>query len=114
MKRSRPCIWFCAAGILVLLASACSSLQASATPPGLTIEEHALTGPPTLDPLAFQPVQGSMAAITAAHSTELANTFPDESITVDGRFGLRTTLGNDTLTATLEYDQACQAGWVTL
>lgn len=97
-----------------VLTSACGPLGASRPPAGLTVEEHALAGPPTLDPLSFQPLRGDMSAVTAAHASDLAETFPDRSISVDGRFGLRALQGADTLTATLDYDSACKAGWVTL
>lgn len=100
--------------LLGLLASACGSWSASTPPPGLSVEEYALVDKPTPDPLSFQPVHGSLAAIMATHAADLANMFPDKSISVDGRFGLRTVMGSDTLTATLDYDKACQAGWVTL
>ncbi len=100
--------------LLGLMGSACGSLSASTSPAGLFVKEYALVDKPTLDPLSFQPVQGSMAAVTAAHASDLAKTFPDKSISIDGRFGLRTTMGSDIYTATLDYDKACQAGWVTL
>ncbi len=114
MKQSRQLLWRSWITIMVLLASACSALNASTPPSGLTVQEHALSSEPTLDPLTFQPVRGSMAEVTAPHAADLAKTFPDNSIYQDARPGLRTTLGTDTLTAILNYDQACQAGWVSL
>ncbi len=113
MKRFNSSFMIGVVAVLVLT-SACGELSASQPPAGLTVEEHALVGPPSIDPLTFQPVQGSMAAVTAAHASDLSRTFGDNSLSVDGRFALRTTLGADTLTATLDYDKACKAGWVTL
>ncbi len=98
----------------VVLLSACVARNAVTPPLGLTVEEHELAAQPTLDPLTFQPVQGTMAEVTAVHAAALADVFPDNSTWVDGRFARRVMLDKDTLTATLNYDQACKAGWVTL
>ncbi len=100
--------------LVALLASACSPLGPGSLPSGLTVEEHPLAAQPTLDPLAFTPVQGTMAQVTAEHAAERAKIFPDISSYVDGQFSLRTQLGSDTLTATLQYAPDGRAGWVTV
>ncbi len=100
--------------LMALLASGCSPLSAASLPAGLTVEEHPLVAQPTLDPLAFTPVQGTMVDVTAKHAAERANTFPDTSSYVDGLFSLRAQFGSDTLTATLQYAPDGGAGWVTV
>lgn len=114
MGRSRSTFVISSLAAFVLLASACGSLGGSTPPAGLTVEEHALTGKATLDPLTFQPVKGTMAGITGVHAADLSRSFPDNTVSVGGRLGRRIMSGSDTLTATLNYDPACQAGWVTL
>lgn len=114
MNRVRPVSLSMFLAAAILLASACNPLQSATLPAGLSIEEHALVSQPTLDPLTFTPVQGTMADIMAVHAAELARTFPDNSLLVEGRFSLRTALGSDTLTATLNYDTSGAAGWVTV
>jgi hypothetical protein len=96
------------------LSSACSPLVVSSRPAGLTVEEHALAGQPTLDPLDFNPIDGTMADITAVHAAERTKTFPDISLLIDGHFSMRTTLDSDTLIASLNYEPSGQAGWVTV
>lgn len=98
----------------ILLSSACNPPGASSLPAGLTVEEHALAGPPTLDPLDFKPLEGSMADVTAVHVSERAKTFPDSSLLVDGRFSMQTALGSETLIATVNYSASGEAGWVTV
>ncbi len=102
------------AALVVLPLSACNPLSPASLPHGLTVEEHALAGQPTLDPLAFTPVQGTMDEVTAVHAAERARTFPDNSRFINGLFSMRTALGGDTLTATLYYEPSGRAGTVTV
>jgi hypothetical protein len=81
---------------------------------GLTIEEHALRGAPTLDPLAFQPAEGPMDAILARRAAERLKGFPDNSWLLDGHFSMRTALGVDTLIATENYSPDGASGWVAV
>jgi hypothetical protein len=114
MKRMRSFSHSVFLAVAILLSSACSPLSASSLPAGLTVEEHALAGQPTLDPLDFKPLEGTMADITAVHAAERNKTFPDNSLLIDGRFSMRIALGSDTLTATVNYEPSGQAGWVTV
>lgn len=114
MKHMRSFPFNLSVAVVVLLSSACSPLSASSLPAGLTIEEHALADQPTLDPLDFKPLEGTMAEVTAIHAAERAKTFPDNSLLIDGLFSMRTALGPDTLTATVNYEPSGKAGWVTV
>jgi hypothetical protein len=101
-----------AAGVAV--ASACGPAPSPAFPAGLTIEEHALHEAPTLDPLAFRPVESSMDTILARHAVERANGFPDNSLLQDGHFSLRTTINAETLVASENYGSDSASSWVTV
>jgi hypothetical protein len=97
----------------VLLAAACSP-GAPALPPGLTLEEHALKTAPTLEPLTFAPVSGTMQSLLAAHAQERAKIIPVDVLLLDGKQGFRIMLGTDTLTATENYSSDGSQGWVTV
>lgn len=68
-------------------------------PAGLSIEEHSLTGMPSLDPLTFAPKDGIQVEILAKHAVERAKTFPDNSILTEGQPGFEITLGGHKITA---------------
>jgi hypothetical protein len=114
MKHMRSFTYSVFLAIAILLSSACNPVSASSLPAGLTVEEHALASQPTLDPLDFKPLDGTMADISAVHAAQRAKTFPDNSLLVDGLFSMRTSIGSDTLTATVNYDASGEAGWVTV
>ena len=97
-----------------MLIASCYLPAGPTSPQGLTVDEHALLGAPTLDPLVFKPAEGSMDGVLAASAAGRTQGFPDNSLLLDGRFSLQTTLGEDTLTATENYNRDSSAGWVTL
>ena len=78
------------------------------------MEEHPLLGAPTLDPLGFKLVQGSMESVLAVHAARRAQTLPLESVLGDGQFALRAALDQDVLLATENYSSDGSIGWVTL
>jgi hypothetical protein len=53
-------------------------------PGGLTVEEHALSGAPQLDPLTFQPVDGTQEDVLARHADLRSRAIPHEVQFVDG------------------------------
>jgi len=110
--------WFMFGGFLaasLALTSACNPAAAPAVPAAdLTIEEHRLIEAPTLEPLAFKPVEGSMDTILARHAAERSKIIPDGSMLIDGHLAMRATFGSDTLTATEYYSPDSPTGWVTV
>jgi hypothetical protein len=104
---------FCAA-ILIALTSSCMGPAREPPPSTLHVEEHLLLEAPTLDPLVFKPVEGSMDSALAAHAAERERLIPVESLLVDGHFSLRAMLGQDVLVATEYYSADGSTGWVTV
>jgi hypothetical protein len=102
------------AAILVVLISSCEGPVQESGGARLHVEEHRLLEAPTLDPLLFRPVEGSMDSVLAAHSTERSQAIPLESFWLEGHFSLRAMLGTDELVATEYYTGDGSAGWVTL
>ncbi len=72
-------------------------------PSGLTIDEYALQGRPSLDPLVFIPVHGTMADIVARHRSDAGEFFPDHSFFNDMHYSMWTEWNGQTLTATETY-----------
>jgi hypothetical protein len=104
---------FCAV-ILIALTSSCMGPAREPPPSTLHVEEHLLLEAPTLDPLVFKPVRGSMDSVLAAHAVERQQIMAPESFFVDGHFSLRAMLGQDVLVATENYSPGGSTGWVTL
>jgi hypothetical protein len=104
------CMGLTAVGVLV--ASACGPSSIASSPTDLTVEEHRLVEAPSTEPLAFKPVDGSMADILSRHAAERSKVIPDNSELQQGRHAMRRTLGSDLLTATENYDG--NTGWVTV
>jgi hypothetical protein len=100
--------------LLLALIAACKPPAAPSREVALHVDEHRLQAAPTLDPLVFEPIEGSMDSVLAARAAERAQAVPLESFLVDGHFSLRTVLDQDVLTATEYYSQDGSAGWVTL
>jgi hypothetical protein len=80
-------------------------------PAGLAVEEYALSGPPSFEPLSFTPLQGSMAGILARRSAWRSAAFPDNSFYDEMRFSMRADLGAHELIATQDYDPTGSDGW---
>jgi hypothetical protein len=97
-----------------LILSACAPGLATPAVVRLTVEEHPLQSAPTLDPLRFDPKDGSMDAILSLHSAERSQTFPDNSAFLDGRFTLSADLRGARLMASENYGPGGTIGWVTL
>jgi hypothetical protein len=68
-------------------------------PGGLTLEEHALTSPPALEPLTFTPVEGTQAGILARHAALRADRLPVQLTTIDGLPAIRANELDRTLVA---------------
>jgi hypothetical protein len=99
--------------VILLLASCASSVSPTlepasveqtsevmrSLPGGLTLEEHALTGPPALEPLAFTPVEGTQAGILARHAALRADRLPVQLTTIDGLPAIRADEVDGTLVA---------------
>lgn len=97
---------------LSLLIAACGPSTKLALPEGLTVEEYALRQAPTIEPLAFEPVQGSMESVYSRRAVERSKVIPVESLLLNGEHSFQKTLGAATLTATEHYSAG--VGWVTL
>jgi hypothetical protein len=69
-------------------------------PPGLSVEEHALKGAPQLEPLTFEPVEGSQQEILEKHQHERNNSFPDRFYSDNRRLAISAPLGDGVLVAT--------------
>jgi hypothetical protein len=70
-----------------------------ALPGGLTLEEHALAGPATLEPLTFSPLDGTQAEIEARHADMRADRFPERLEAIDGLPAITAEWQGGTLTA---------------
>jgi hypothetical protein len=100
--------------VLMALVAACTPLIGNSATADLRVQEYALREPPTLDPLVFDPVEGSMESILTAHSAQRAQVPALDSFMLDGHFSVRAVLGQDLLTATEHYSSDGTTGWVTL
>jgi len=96
----------------VLFVSACGPSSMATSPANLTVEEHRLVQVPSTEPLAFKPVDGSMAQILSRHAAERSKIIPDSSELIQGRHAIRRTLGSDLLSATENYSASGNRGWV--
>ena len=114
IPRGPRCLLPVIVAFLALLLSACSAVNESSIPSGLTVEEHALAGAPSMEPLAFTPLEGTMESVLALHAGERLLTIPDDTLLLNGRHALRLSMGSEELTATEFYDSAAGAGYVTL
>jgi hypothetical protein len=99
--------------VILLLASCASSVSPTieptpveqtaevmrSLPGGLTLEEHALAGPPALEPLTFTPVEGTQAEIEARHAEQREKRLPTRLTTIDGLPAIRAAWDGRTLTA---------------
>ncbi len=81
----------------------CSALSPSSPQPAgnLQLEEHPLGGAPQLDPLTFQPIEGTQEQLLATHATDRAMTIPREVITVEGNPAISSLGESGDLVATL-------------
>jgi hypothetical protein len=61
---------------------------ARALPGGLLWEEHALTQAPSLEPLSFDPVEGTQQDVLARHAAQRERAFPDHSFFDESTPGL--------------------------
>ena len=64
--------------LMIFCLSGCRPAQ-----PSLTVEEYELTGPPTVRPFSFNPVDGTQAKILAKRAVVRAHTFPDIYFSTD-------------------------------
>ena len=78
---------FSRVGGLVVLSLILGACQTSSlpSPESLELVDHQLVGPPELEPLIFQPLQGSQEEVLADHAKERAMALPNQITTVDGR-----------------------------
>ena len=102
------------AALFLILTSSCIGPARSPRAHALQVDAHPLLEAPTLDPLLFKPVGGSMDSVLAAHAAERQQVIAPESFFVNGHFSLRATLGQDVLVATENYSPGGSTGWVTL
>jgi len=107
-------LWTIVLATSLLLTDACNPASVRPLPAGLTVEEHALSEAPILEPLTFQPEDGSMDAILARHATERSKVIPLITMFLGGRFAIRTAAGSDVLTAAENYGSDGSTGWVTV
>lgn len=81
---------------------------------GLVLEEHALHAAPTTEPLAFQPLEGSMQEILAVHAAQRARSVPHASVFINGQPGIQARLGADDLVATEHFNPGDASAWVSV
>jgi hypothetical protein len=79
---------------------------------GFVLQEHALRSAPSMEPLAFEPVEGSMDQILAVHAAQRAKRVADASVLIDGQPGMRTRLGMDELIAVEHFEPGDASSWV--
>jgi hypothetical protein len=65
------------------------------------LEEHPLAGVPELEPLTFQPLQGTQEEVLAVHADDRAASFSNEVITVEGNPAISSLGDNGDLLAVL-------------
>jgi hypothetical protein len=82
------------------------------SPTGLALEEHVLRSEPSVEPLAFEPVEGSMDQILAVHAAQRAKRGAEASVLIDGQPGIRTRLGTEELIAREHFDPGDASDWV--
>ncbi len=63
------------------------------------VEEHALQGPPSTEPLAFVPVSGTMAEVRDKHWQASTQVFTENSFSEGGLIGLAADLGGEQIRA---------------
>jgi hypothetical protein len=82
---------------------------------GLTLEAYPLAGPPTSEPLAFQPLVGSQSDVLAKHAAERAETVAQQ-VSADDQFRPTLTAASDKggLLARIDTDPATQEQTVSL
>jgi len=107
MKRTDfPLAALLASLAVTLLAAGCGGTATSggspgpALPGGLSLEEHALAGPPALEPLSFTPVEGRQEGILERHALLRSERIPDRLVMVAGNPSIDASWGDGTLTAT--------------
>lgn len=82
---------------------------------GLVLESYRLAGPPSGDPLSFQPLSGSQSDVLAEHAAERAKTITQE-VTADDQFRptLKISADQGGLVARIDTDTATQEQTVSL
>ena len=84
--------------VILFSLTACTSPK-NKLPSGLNLEEYELAHSPTLEPLTFQPTDGSQENILAKHEQQRKQVIPIPVYLVDGNPALKASWGGGELTA---------------
>jgi hypothetical protein len=76
-----------------------SSPQHFQTSSGLTVDQYVLKGGPDVEPLHFEPIQGSQDEIVSTHAAEKEDEFSDNSFFENFLFGRKALLSDKNLVA---------------